>query len=154
MTTATKTTTLAPAVAPARPGRETIALALLLAALLAVPVLLDNAFIYHVFVTICVFAALSTAWNIVGGFTGQLSLGHGIFYGIGAYAGVILASLGSPRGSGCSSAPGSRWSSRWRSAIRASACAGRSSRSPPSHSSRSSASWRCTSAISPAAPPG
>ncbi|RVU16449.1 ABC transporter permease subunit [Methylobacterium oryzihabitans] len=83
-----------PAAAPARPRRETIALALLLAALLAVPVLLDNAFVYHVFVTICVFAALSTAWNIVGGFTGQLSLGHGIFYGIGAYAGVILASLG------------------------------------------------------------
>ncbi|MEH3147421.1 MAG: branched-chain amino acid ABC transporter ATP-binding protein/permease [Methylobacterium frigidaeris] len=94
MTTATKMTTLAPARAPALPRREAVALALLLAALLAVPVLLDNAFIYHVFVTICVFAALSTAWNIVGGFTGQLSLGHGIFYGIGAYAGVILASLG------------------------------------------------------------
>ncbi|WP_298958324.1 branched-chain amino acid ABC transporter ATP-binding protein/permease [uncultured Methylobacterium sp.] len=94
MTTATKMTTLAPAAAPALPKRSAIALALLLAALLAVPVLLDNAFIYHVFVTICVFAALSTAWNIVGGFTGQLSLGHGIFYGIGAYAGVILASLG------------------------------------------------------------
>ena len=66
------------------------ALALVLAALVAVPVAIGNPFIYHVFITICVFAALSTAWNIVGGYAGQLSLGHGIFYGLGAYASAIL----------------------------------------------------------------
>nr|WP_238313645.1 branched-chain amino acid ABC transporter ATP-binding protein/permease [Methylobacterium crusticola] len=67
---------------------------MLLAALVAIPVGIDNPFVYHVFITICIFAALSSAWNIVGGFTGQLSLGHGIFYGIGAYCGVILAGMG------------------------------------------------------------
>ncbi|GAW33530.1 lipopolysaccharide export system ATP-binding protein LptB [Roseovarius sp. A-2] len=65
-----------------------------LAALFITPVVIGDAFVYHVFVTICIFAALSTAWNIVGGFAGQLSLGHAIFYGIGAYAGVILMNLG------------------------------------------------------------
>ena len=65
-----------------------------LAALFITPVVIGDAFVYHVFVTICIFAALSTAWNIVGGFAGQLSLGHAIFYGIGAYAGVILMNMG------------------------------------------------------------
>lgn len=31
------------------------------------------------------FAALSTSWNIIGGFGGQFSLGHGVFFSIGAY---------------------------------------------------------------------
>jgi branched-chain amino acid transport system permease protein len=29
---------------------------------------------------------LAAAWNIIGGFGGQFSLGHGVFFGIGAYA--------------------------------------------------------------------
>ncbi|WP_026869564.1 ABC transporter permease subunit [Inquilinus limosus] len=71
-----------------------LALAGLLAALVVLPVLIGDDFVYHVFITVCVFAALSTAWNIVGGFAGQLSLGHAIFYGLGAYVGVILMNLG------------------------------------------------------------
>ncbi|KAB1072993.1 branched-chain amino acid ABC transporter ATP-binding protein/permease [Methylobacterium planeticum] len=70
------------------------ALAILLAALVVIPTAIGNPFVYHVFITICVFAGLSTAWNIVGGYAGQLSLGHGIFYGIGAYCGVILVGVG------------------------------------------------------------
>jgi len=56
-----------------------------LSLLLVVPVLSGSSFIYHIFVLLCIFAALSTAWNIVGGFAGQLSLGHAVFYGIGSY---------------------------------------------------------------------
>ncbi|MFN7090577.1 MAG: branched-chain amino acid ABC transporter ATP-binding protein/permease [Allorhizobium sp.] len=69
-------------------------IAAVLASLIVIPVLIGNQFIYHIFITICLFAALSTAWNIVGGFAGQLSLGHAIFYGIGAYTGVILMNMG------------------------------------------------------------
>jgi len=32
----------------------------------------------------------SNAWNIVGGYAGQLSLGHATFYGIGGYTSVLL----------------------------------------------------------------
>ncbi len=63
---------------------------LALSLLLIVPALSGSAFIVHIFVTICVFAGLSTAWNIVGGYAGQLSLGHTIFYGIGAYTAALL----------------------------------------------------------------
>src|SRR5690606_11103465 len=37
-----------------------------------------------------VLAALSVAWNIVGGYAGQLSLGHAVFYGIGGYTATLL----------------------------------------------------------------
>ncbi|MDQ1902427.1 branched-chain amino acid ABC transporter ATP-binding protein/permease [Paracoccus sp. WLY502] len=75
-------------------GWPQVAFGVLLASLLLIPLGIDNAFVSHVFITICLFAALSTAWNIVGGFAGQLSLGHAVFYGIGGYTGVILFNLG------------------------------------------------------------
>ena len=75
-------------------GWPQIAFAIILASLLVVPLAINNAFVSHVFITICLFAALSTAWNIVGGFAGQMSLGHAVFYGIGAYTGVILFNMG------------------------------------------------------------
>ena len=33
---------------------------------------------------------LAQAWNIVGGFGGQFSFGHALFFGTGAYAQVML----------------------------------------------------------------
>ncbi|RMC35636.1 ABC transporter permease subunit [Paracoccus alkanivorans] len=72
----------------------TFGLLAVLAGILLVPIGLNDEFVYHIFITICIFAALSTAWNIVGGYAGQLSLGHAVFYGIGGYAGVMLANLG------------------------------------------------------------
>jgi len=49
-----------------------------------------SGFWQHIFVTIFVFAAMACAWNILGGFAGQLSLGQTIFYGIGGYAAALL----------------------------------------------------------------
>ncbi len=72
-------------------------LAILLAGMLAMlltPILIGDQFISHIFITIFIFAGLSTAWNIVGGYAGQMSLGHAIFYGIGAYTGVMLVNAG------------------------------------------------------------
>lgn len=74
--------------------RPMAALGAVLAAMLVVPIAIGNEFIYHIFITMCIFAALSTAWNIVGGYAGQLSLGHAIFYGIGSYVGVMLVAMG------------------------------------------------------------
>ena len=74
--------------------RPMAALGAVLAAMLVLPISIGNEFIYHIFITMCIFAALSTAWNIVGGYAGQLSLGHAIFYGIGAYVGVMLVGMG------------------------------------------------------------
>ena len=34
--------------------------------------------------------ALTSSWNLIGGFTGYISLGHNVFYGIGGYASGLL----------------------------------------------------------------
>jgi branched-chain amino acid transport system permease protein len=40
--------------------------------------------------SLVLFAALATAWDLVGGWAGQLSLGHAAFIGLGAYASSLL----------------------------------------------------------------
>ena len=63
---------------------------LALAALLVLPLATQSPFVMHLAIQVCVFAALASAWNIVGGFAGQLSLGHAVYYGIGSYAAGLL----------------------------------------------------------------
>ena len=35
-------------------------------------------------------ALLALAWNLLGGYGGQFSFGHALFFGVGAYASVVL----------------------------------------------------------------
>ena len=58
--------------------------------LLVAPLLINSPFVYHLAVQVCIFGALATAWNIVGGYAGQLSLGHAVFYAIGSYVTTML----------------------------------------------------------------
>ena len=61
-----------------------------LLALLAAPLAINSPFVYHLAVQVCIFGALATAWNVVGGYAGQLSLGHAVFYAIGSYTATML----------------------------------------------------------------
>ena len=36
-------------------------------------------------------AQLGVAWNILGGYAGQVSLGHAAFFGVGAYVSTLLS---------------------------------------------------------------
>lgn len=72
-------------------GEPRIYVPLLVLILVFLLVLLTrNSFYLNLFFTIFMFAGLSSAWNIIGGFGGQLSLGHSAFYGLGAYASSLL----------------------------------------------------------------
>ena len=51
---------------------------------------IDNPYYLDTLITILLWAGLAGAWNIVGGYAGQLSLGHGAFFGIGAYTSTVL----------------------------------------------------------------
>ena len=42
-------------------------------------------FILNIMAYTFLFAALASSWNIIGGFGGQFSLGHGVFFAIGGY---------------------------------------------------------------------
>jgi branched-chain amino acid transport system permease protein len=44
----------------------------------------------HVLILIGLYAALAAAWNVLGGYAGQVSLGNAVFFGIGAYAPMLL----------------------------------------------------------------
>ncbi|WP_312994490.1 branched-chain amino acid ABC transporter ATP-binding protein/permease [Achromobacter animicus] len=63
---------------------------ILLITMFLVPVVMSTPFWTNLFVLLFVFSALSVAWNIVGGYAGQLSLGHAVFYGIGGYTATLL----------------------------------------------------------------
>ena len=66
-----------------------IMLALLLV-LLVLPVLPRNPFYEDLIIMIFFYGTLASAWNLVGGFAGQIALGHTVFFGIGAYASTLL----------------------------------------------------------------
>ncbi len=73
---------------PAAPGLvRTLAAPLLVVALLglAIPALASNAYLLNILITTFLFAGLASAWNVIGGFGGQFSLGHGVFFAAGAY---------------------------------------------------------------------
>lgn len=53
-----------------------------------------NPYLLHVYIYILLYAYLGISWNILGGYTGQLSLGHSIFFGIGAYTSTLLSIQG------------------------------------------------------------
>ncbi|MFT4116133.1 branched-chain amino acid ABC transporter permease [Bradyrhizobium sp.] len=60
-------------------------------AILAIlPFVFSDAFFVSAVTLAFLGAAASLAWNLSGGYAGQLSLGHAAFYGIGAYVSTIL----------------------------------------------------------------
>ncbi len=69
--------------------------ALLVAAVALVPVATrfvvgDDNYWIQVFIWVLFFAYLSAAWNLIGGFAGQYSIGHAGLLGIGAYTSSLL----------------------------------------------------------------
>jgi branched-chain amino acid transport system permease protein len=57
-----------------------------------------NEYLVSLFTIVALNAILALSLNIITGFCGQVSLGHAAFYGIGAYAGGLLALKGAPFG--------------------------------------------------------
>jgi branched-chain amino acid transport system permease protein len=72
----------------ARPGRIFLAIASLLA--LTAPFWIPNPYHLHVLIMAGIFAVLAMSLNLLLGYTGQLSLGHAAFFGIGAYTSALL----------------------------------------------------------------
>jgi branched-chain amino acid transport system permease protein len=56
----------------------------------AVPFFVKSAFALDVLIRILLFAFIGTAWNLLGGYARQFSLGHAAFFGLGAYTSTLL----------------------------------------------------------------
>src|SRR5271166_5220010 len=69
------------------------ALAGLLVLAIALPWLVANPSQLNYAILVLMIAQAGVAWNILGGYAGQVSLGHAAFYGIGAYTSTQLLLL-------------------------------------------------------------
>jgi branched-chain amino acid transport system permease protein len=54
------------------------------------PLVVRDAFLLDSLVLILVWGTSAAAWNVAGGYAGQISLGHSVFFGLGAYAAALL----------------------------------------------------------------
>jgi branched-chain amino acid transport system permease protein len=55
------------------------------------PLIVRDAFLLDSLVLILIWGTCGAAWNVAGGYAGQISLGHSAFFGLGAYAAALLA---------------------------------------------------------------
>jgi branched-chain amino acid transport system permease protein len=71
-------------------GMVKYATVLALVIAIAIPFLTDSMFILNLLVLMLIFIIFASAWNLLA-FSGQGSLGHAAFFGIGAYASTLIA---------------------------------------------------------------
>ena len=75
-------------------NRQFIAAAVFFLVSFAVPLFVHSDYTLQILFRVFLFAALGLAWNLVGGYAGQLSLGHAAYFGVGAYGLALLSKTG------------------------------------------------------------
>ena len=66
-----------------RRRRELIVGVIILAILAVLPLPIKDVYTRNLIIITLLFAGLAQAWNILGGYCGQISLGHALYFGIG-----------------------------------------------------------------------
>lgn len=69
---------------------ELIRAAVIFGAIALLPLLISDQYMRNVMILTLLYAAVSQCWNILGGYCGQISLGHALYFGLGAYATSVL----------------------------------------------------------------
>jgi branched-chain amino acid transport system permease protein len=67
-----------------------IGLATLTMVVILLPLVVTNHFAIDICIRILLFAFIGVAWNLMGGYAKQLSLGHAAYFGLGAYTSTIM----------------------------------------------------------------
>jgi branched-chain amino acid transport system permease protein len=63
-------------------------------ALAVLPLFVRSDYFLHIFIMALMWVVIGASWNLISGFTGQVSFGHAIFFGVGAYsAGLCVTKL-------------------------------------------------------------
>ena len=71
-----------------------------LALIIAYPLVFSTPFQQRLGALVLLYAIAASAWNIVGGYAGQVSVGHVVFFGCGAYASMAAYSHFAPAAAG------------------------------------------------------
>lgn len=72
-------------------NKNTLFTLLALVIAMVVPLIIKAPYQLHMLILILIWATLGTAWNLLGGYGGQVSFGHAAFFGIGAYSAGMLS---------------------------------------------------------------
>jgi branched-chain amino acid transport system permease protein len=72
---------------------RTLAITLLAAAGLAAPLVWSHPFVLHIAIQALIWALFAASWDLLSGYTGQVSFGHAGFFSIGAYTAAILSKV-------------------------------------------------------------
>jgi branched-chain amino acid transport system permease protein len=70
--------------------RELLTAAVVAAVAAFAPLFVTNPYYQNILVLTLMYAALSQSWNILSGYCGQISLGHALYFGVGAYTTELL----------------------------------------------------------------
>ena len=54
------------------------------------PLAVRNDYYLDLIILVMMWSVLGMSWNLLGGFTGQVSFGHAVFFGVGAYTACLL----------------------------------------------------------------
>jgi branched-chain amino acid transport system permease protein len=73
-----------------RRRRELAVGGVLLVLLALLPLPIHDVYTRNLIIITLIFAGLAQAWNILGGYCGQISLGHALYFGAGAYVSTML----------------------------------------------------------------
>jgi len=63
---------------------------LALGGLIVLPLYVESTYVLHMMILIFINVIVGSSWNILGGYTGQYSVGHAAYFGVGAYTTMIL----------------------------------------------------------------
>jgi branched-chain amino acid transport system permease protein len=73
-----------------RRRRELLTAAVLAVVAAIVPLFVKDPYYQNIMVLTLMYAALSQSWNILSGYCGQISLGHALYFGLGAYTTELM----------------------------------------------------------------
>src|SRR5690349_23512689 len=71
-------------------GWRLVVLGVVIAVMLALPLVVKSSFAVEILIRVLLFSFIGSAWNLMGGYAKQLSLGHAAYFGLGAYTSTIL----------------------------------------------------------------
>src|ERR1019366_9603025 len=78
---------------PARPDghhMKRLPIVLGFALLAAWPLLTPDVFLQRIGALVLLAAISASAWNLIGGYAGQVSVGHAVYFGAGAYSSLVV----------------------------------------------------------------
>jgi branched-chain amino acid transport system permease protein len=75
---------------PRLPQPGALWLGVLVGSAIVLPLAVTSPFAIDIFIRVLLFAFIGVAWNLMGGYARQLSLGHAAYFGLGAYTSTIL----------------------------------------------------------------